>query len=685
MAITRIIIVGGGFAGVKCARILRKRLRLESCEIVLFSRENSMVFYPLLAEVAGAAINPGAVTVPLRQMLPGVRCRTEEVRRIDLPVSEVEYMGDAGRLNRMPFDHAVIACGAAVNLTLVPGMADHAFPLKSVGDAIALRFHVTEQLEKAEVCDDPERRRWYLSFVVVGGGFSGVEVAGEINDLVRVSAKFYNNFSAKDVTVTLVHSRDHILPEVSPALREFARVKMEQAGIQMVLQARAVLATAEGVELQDGRMIRGATLVCTIGTAMPQLVQRLDAPKEAGRLLTDPDLRLRGASNVWAIGDCALVVNAYDNHPSPTTGQFAERQGQQAAKNIIHLLKGRPTRPFSYRPLGQLCGIGEKNAVAEILCVRLSGFPAWWLWRTVYWLKSPSWSRRIKVAFDWTWELFFPRDLAYPRVDRTERIVRAHYRPGDDIFVEGDPAVHFYVIEQGEVEAIKRDSAGQPRILARFGPGEFFGEIALLDGSVRIGSVRARTAVEVLVMGKEVFSQIFGTLTPFRNLLAQALRWRRPRLNPRLAQSWAALERAPLSTFLEPVPEHRLSVADTFEEAVRLFDQHAVEWLCVLDEHARLNGIVTRNELFEAFAQGQNPATQAQEFMRVDPLVITQGDTSLMAGDLMNKHDLDWLPVVENHDSRRMIGVIRSERMLRHLLSQRLDEPASASEQLRRA
>lgn len=637
-----------------------------------------MVFYPLLAEVAGAAIDPGAVTVPLRQMLPGVQCRTEEVGQIDLTASEVDYEGHDGRQSRMAFDHAVLACGTAVNLSLVPGMADHAFPLKSVGDAIALRFHVTEQLEKAEVCDDPERRRRYLSFVVVGGGFSGVEVAGEINDLVRASLRFYGNFAADEVSVTLVHAKDQILPEVSPALREFARTKMEQAGIRMVLNARAVLTTAEGVELQDGRMMQGATVVCTIGTTMPQLVQRLNAPKQAGRLLTDPDMRLRAVANVWAIGDCACVVNAYDNHVSPTTGQFAERQGRQVADNILRVLHAQATKPFFYKPLGQLCGIGERKAVAEILGVRLSGFPAWWLWRTVYLLKSPSWSRRIKIAFDWTWELLFPRDLAYPRIDKTERIARAHYRPGDYIFVEGEPAMNFYVIEQGEVDAMRRDATGQPKIMARFGPGDFFGEIALLDDTARIGSVRARTAVEVLVMGKEVFSEMSGTLTPFRNLLAQALRWRRPRLNPRLSQTWAALEGRPISEFMEPVPERRLSPDDTFEAAVSKFDEHAMSFLCVLDEKGCLEGIVGKNELFEAFAQGKGRTTTVHDFMRTDPVLVTPTNTGLTVGDLMNKHDLDWLPVVDDKDSRRLTGVIRSERMLHYLVSHLSEESGSS-------
>ncbi|MGE3780115.1 MAG: FAD-dependent oxidoreductase, partial [Pirellulaceae bacterium] len=545
---------------------------------------NNMVFYPLLAEVTGAAINPGAVTVPLRQMLSRVRCRTEEVRHIDPATSEVEYERHDGRLGRMTCDHAVLACGTAVNLSVAPDMADHAFPLKSVGDAMALWFHVMEQLENAEVCDDPARRRWYLSFVMVGGGFTGVEAAGEINDLIKAGTRYDSNFSVHDVTVTLVHSRDQILPEVSPTLREFARTKMEQAGIHMILNARAVSATAEGVELHDGRMLSGATVVCTIGTTAPLLVHRLDVSKERGRLLTDPDMRVRGTANLWAVGDCEHIVNAYDGQISPTTGQFAERQGRQAAENIIRVLQGRPTRPFSYKPLGQLCGIGERNAVAEILGVRLSGFPAWWLWRTVYLLKSPSWSRRVKVAFDWTWELFFPRDLAHPRVNQTERIARAHCRPGDFIFVEGEPAMSFYVIEQGEVEVLRRDPTGQHYFVGVLGPGEFFGEIALLDGTVRIGSIRARTTVEVLVMGKEVFSKISGALDPFRNLVAQALRWRRPRLNRHLSHAWTALERQPLSTFMEAAPGHNLSPEDTFEGTVRMFDQLAVEYLTVLDE-----------------------------------------------------------------------------------------------------
>lgn len=208
MPTSRIIIVGGGFAAVKCARTVRARLAPSEAEIVLFNQENHLVFHPLLAEVVGSSLNPEAIAAPLRQMLPKVACRTEEVRRIDLERSEVEYEGHDGQFRRLAYDHVVIACGAMVNLGIVPGMADHAFPMKTIGDAIALRAHIMAQMEKAEVCEEPKRKRWYLSFVVVGGGYSGVEAAGEINDLVRSSRRFYLNIAPTDISVTIIHSRE---------------------------------------------------------------------------------------------------------------------------------------------------------------------------------------------------------------------------------------------------------------------------------------------------------------------------------------------------------------------------------------------------------------------------------------------------------------------------------------------
>jgi signal-transduction protein with cAMP-binding, CBS, and nucleotidyltransferase domain len=289
-------------------------------------------------------------------------------------------------------------------------------------------------------------------------------------------------------------------------------------------------------------------------------------------------------------------------------------------------------------------------------------------------LKCPSWSRRVKLAFDWTWELLFPRDLGHARTNQTERISRAHYRSGDTIFLEGTPGTHFYVIDRGEVEILRRDDRGQPnQIVDVLGPGEFFGEVALLDNQPRGITARARTEVDALVMGKEVFSRISGSLAPFRLLLAQSLRWKHAKLNPRIHQAWQAIQQQPLSAFLEPVPAHRLSPHDTYETTVRAFDQHALEWVCVLDQEERLQGVVTRSELFGAFEQGRGPETNVEDFMLTNPLVVTPDESPLTVAELMHKHDSDWMPVVEDKASRRVVGVIRSERMLRSLIQQEAD------------
>ncbi|MGC2001232.1 MAG: FAD-dependent oxidoreductase, partial [Candidatus Acidiferrales bacterium] len=505
----RVVIVGGGFAAVKFAETLRKKLRGSECEILLFNRENHMVFHPLLADVAGASINADAAVAPLRQMLPGVECRTERVQRIDLPASEIEFDSASGALARLHYDHVVVACGAESNLGIIPGMTEHAFAFKVMRDAIDLRQHIVRQMENAEAASELDRRRWYLSIIIVGAGFSGAEVAGEINELVRSSTRFYRNFRKEDVKVTLVHSQDQILPEVAPKLRAFAQKRMEKAGITMLMNSRAVAATHEGVQLQDGRMLAGATIVCTIGTTISPIVERLNVSKERGRIRTVPDMRIEGQTSAWAIGDCAFIVNAFDNKPSPTTAQFAERQGRQAALNLVRILRSEPAQPFRFKALGQLCSIGGYEAVAEMLGMRISGFPAWLAWRAVYLFKLPTWSRRIKVALDWAWDVLFPRDLSFLSTDTTQQITRAYYRPGDFIHRRGELAQVFSIIEEGEVEVLQTtEESPEAKVIAILGKGDFFGEEALLAGRPHETSVRARTVVRLGQVGSALFSQM---------------------------------------------------------------------------------------------------------------------------------------------------------------------------------
>lgn len=664
----RIIILGGGFAGVKCARTLRSKLKDEEAQIVLFNSENYMVFQPLLAEVVGASISPEPISVPLREMLPGVYCRTEDVTKIELENNCVEYSGDRSLIGRMDYDHLVIATGSDVNMGQIPGMADHSYPLKTVGDAIALRYHIIQQMENAEISDDKARRPWYMSFIIVGGGFSGVEVAGEINDLVRDTHKYYKNISEKDIKVTLVHSRDQILPEVSSSLRDFAREKMEKAGIDMVLGHRVSYVTKDGVGFADGTTIEGATVVSTVGNAPVKVVQALDVEKERGRLLTEPDMRLKGRSNVWAVGDCSVITNSYDGNICTPTGQFAERQGRQTAQNVVRVMRGEETKPFYFKPLGQLCAIGGHNAVAEFLGMRISGFVAWFLWRSVYLFKLPQLSHRVKVGFDWAWEIFYSRDLAYARVIQTERISRSHFIPGDYVFKKGDPSNNFYIIEEGEVEILKNTGDGEDEeVIAILGKGDFFGEMALLEHRKRSSSVRAKTHLEVTVIGRKVFEQISGTLAPFKDFLADAIRRRSVNVWQKLPLAYNILEGLNLSTFIKPL-KTTLSPQDTFEEAVNLLGGEDLEFCCVVEQGNKLVGVVTRTDIFRAVENGARPHEKVSGFMTSSPVVVSENDVPTLVAATMREHNLKWVPVVENLTNLYVKGYVRRDSMIIYVL-----------------
>ena len=677
----RVVIVGGGFAAVQFAKNLRKKLGPPECEILLFSRENHMVFHPLLADVAGASINADAAAAPLRQMLPGIDCRTERVQRIDLASSEIEFEDGNGAPARMHYDHVVVACGAESNLGIIPGMIEHAFPFKVMRDAIDLRQHIVRQMEQAEASLDPERRRWHLSFIVVGAGFSGVEVAGEINELVRSSTRFYRSFRKHDVVVTLVHSQDQILPEVAPKLREFAGMKMRKAGITILLNTRAVAATHDGIEINNGQMLPGATVVCTIGTAVSPLVQRLDVPKERGRIRTAPDMRIEGHTNAWAIGDCALIVNAFDNKPSAPTGQFAERQGRQAALNLVRILKGEPTQPFRFKALGQLCSIGGYQAVAEMLGMHISGFLAWLMWRGVYLFKLPTWSRRIKVALDWSWDVLFPRDLSFLNIDSAQQLTHGYYRAGDFIHRRGEPARVFSVIEEGEVEILQAAEENQEaKVIDILGKGDFFGEGALLGNRPHETSIRARSVVRLVQVGSALFSQIAGSFAPFRELLAKTVTRRSGDLWRRLPGTKSLLEVEPLAALLDPLPPELLRKDATLAEAIKALNESPTGQLLILDEKHHLWGTLDRQDLYyivarialsPAEARGNSALRKLGELLPGDPVYVALGDSTLLASTLMLDHGITWLPVVQSKDDASPVGYLRAEK-ISNLLIQKL-------------
>jgi NADH dehydrogenase len=669
----KVVIVGGGFAAVKFAKTLRHKLSHSECDIFLFNRENHMVFHPLLADVAGASINLDAAVAPLRQMLPGVECRTERVVRIDLAASEIVFEGDAGALTHLKYDHLAIACGAESNLSIIPGMTEHAFPFKVMRDAIDLRQHVVRQMEKAEATSDPQMRRRHLSFIVVGAGFSGVEVAGEINELVRSSTRFYRNFTKKDVVVTMVHSQDQILPEVAPSLRKFAQRKMEKAGVTIELNARAVAATQEGVQLKDGRMLLGSTIVCTIGTTISPLIQPLDVPKEKNRIRTTPDMRIEGQTNAWALGDCALIINAFDNKPSAPTGQFAERQGRQAALNLVRIVKGQSTRPFSFKVLGQLCSIGGYSAVAEMFGMRFSGLLAWFLWRSVYLFKLPTWSRRIKVALDWSWDLVFPRDLSFLNTDEAQLMTHAYFRPGDFVHHQGEAARVFSVIEEGEVEILQTPAgSSEQKTLAILGKGDFFGEGALLGNRPHETSIRARTVVRLAQIGSALFSQIAGNFSPLRELITKAVTRQGGDFWRHMPVAKTILEDEPLASLIDPLPPQFLRKDNTLGEAVKALNEGSTSELVIVDENHLLWSILDRDVLYQIIARiavsglaagGLNIQHKLSELVSDRCVYISLEDSTLTATATMLDHGISWIPVVKSKSDLHPVGTLRGDKI----------------------
>ncbi len=422
----RVVILGGGFAGVQAARELARlggsgaRHGDSDLQLVLVNRENYFVFDPLLTHILPASAQPTHVVVPLRRMLPAVNVEVAEVTDVDLRHRTV-------RLRRrhveepldIGYDALVIALGSVTNLSRVPGMAEHAIPFRSLGDAFYLRNHVLDLLEAADLEPDPAERRRLLSFVVVGGGATGVEVATALQELLRAAAATIRHPTRPDPVVHLVHSRDRLLPEADDRLGRYATRKVAETGVQLVLGQRIASVDAQGVTLSDGSRIAAGAVVSTVGSAPNPVVARIGGRHADGWLAPNEDLSLPGAGNVWALGDCSSVPDALAGGRAPATAQQAVRQGTAAARNVWARLHGGRERPFRYRDRGMLVSLGARRAAGSIAGHFVAGFPAWLAWRGYYLSQLPSLDRRTRVALDWILDELLPRDVVQIDVHRS--------------------------------------------------------------------------------------------------------------------------------------------------------------------------------------------------------------------------------------------------------------------------
>jgi NADH dehydrogenase len=517
---TRILILGGGFGGVYTALALEKLLAGDpGVEIGLVSREDYLVFQPMLPEVVSGSIGIADTISPIRRLCPGTRLYTREIEGIDLRKKRVTVSAGAGSGPRdLEYDHLVIALGNATSFRGAPGLAEHALPFKYLGDALAVRNHAIHALGEADIEPDPEARQRLLTFVVAGGGFSGVEVVAELNDFVRRVARSFRTIDPGQIRVLLLHAGDLILPELPPSLARFAQKLLMRRGVEIRLGTRLVGATSDTALLEGGERIGTRTLVATVPSEPNPLVAMLPCRRERGRIAVDERLAVPEYPGVWAAGDCAWVLDAKTGEPCPPTAQHAIRQARCLAGNLAAELRGGTGRRFSFHALGKMGSLGHRSAVAEVAGVKLSGFLAWWLWRTVYLMKLPGVDRKIRVALDWTLDLILPPDIVQLKTGRALGVGRAHFEPDEVIVRQGDRADRLYVVVDGEVEVVREGaSPGEPP-LGVLGPGDSFGEIALVKGSPRTATVRSRTPVNVLTMERDTFHTLFAHLPELRRV-----------------------------------------------------------------------------------------------------------------------------------------------------------------------
>lgn len=436
-----ITIIGGGFAGATLARRLMGKLP-PGWDVVLISEESYTTYNPLLPEVVGAGLFPEHAVAPLREVIDvksGGRFIMGAVSGVDLEAREISCTTLVGT-RRFGFDHLVLAFGNRARLDLIPGMAEHGLPLKTVGDALHIRNIVLRRLAAMELEPEPERRARLGHFLVIGGGFSGVEVAGAITDCLHGIGKYFPHAMTAAVRVTMVHNLDRLLPEMAAPLAAAALRSLSRRRVDVRLGASVVGIDAEGADLADGGRIEAATVVCTIGTMANPLAAALGIACTRGRIEVGADLGVPGLRDVWALGDCALAVNGQDAAPCPPTAQFAVAQAKQLAVTLAAAARGdlgsAATRgdlgsaaargdlnsaaargdagaAFMYRPRGSMAATGHLAGVAEVFGMRFSGLAAWLAWRGYYLLQMPTLGRKLRIFVEWTWGMFFAPDITH--------------------------------------------------------------------------------------------------------------------------------------------------------------------------------------------------------------------------------------------------------------------------------
>ncbi len=537
MSKKRIVILGGGFAGVYTALYLEKFIKpSDEIEVALVNRENYFVYQPMLPEVVGGSLDILDTVSSIRKLAPKTRLFIREIDHVDLKQKQVILSPQfSHKPLTLTYDHLVIALGNVTDFRGMVGIHEHALPFKNLADALVIRNRIIEALEGASASDDPGWRRQLLTFVVGGGGFSGTEVVAEINDLVRKLAKQYPRINKDEISVHLIHSKDRLMErELSESLSLYAQKILQKRGVNIHFGVRLQAATPNEAILDNGEKIQTKTIVSTVPSSPNPIVESLDIPQIKGHIETDSTLLVKDSDHLWCAGDCSAIPNvATGKGYCPPTAQFAIREAKVLAKNIVAQIKGKERKEFKFKALGMMGALGHHSAVAELFGkIKFSGLLAWMFWRMVYWVKLPGASRKVKVALSWLIESMIPQEAVQLKISPSQGIAKLHFEPGEIVFHEGDIGDYLYIIVDGEVEVYQeRDS--QKNVVSTLGAGSYFGEMALMNQRTRSATISCTKPTNLLALRKSDFGMLISSFAPLGESIQATEKTRREELENR--------------------------------------------------------------------------------------------------------------------------------------------------------
>ncbi len=504
-----VLALGGGYGTIFLYKKLAGMLRRKKLRLTVIDRNNFNCYHGLVPEMLAGKVSPGTVLSPLRTLFPRAQFRNGAIEKIDLERKEVVFSRALdGKEFTIGFDHLFLNLGSAENLNLFPGIREHTLRLKAFPDIIQARHHLITMLELADIEKDPVEIERLLNFVVAGANYAGVEVATELADfLPRVARRRFPNIRVEQIRITLIHSGDHILPELGkmlPKLQKYAEdIVKNTRHIRLLTNVRLASATTEEALLNTGERISTRSIISCTGTTSSPLLDTLPFERDrSGRIVADQFCRVKGSEFVWAAGDCAAIPRP-DGGTCPPLAIWALTAGRQAAINIKATLKQRPLRPFRFTGLGDACTLGKWRAAGHLKHVPVRGLIGYLSWRIFCILYLPAWEKKMRVVFDWSMASIFGRDLINMNIHRPVGVMPVMYEPGQDIVREGDIGQSLFMIRKGEVEVFKQQPDGSSLTVATLGPGEHFGEVAVFRRMRRTATVRAKTRVDLLHMRRE--------------------------------------------------------------------------------------------------------------------------------------------------------------------------------------